>query len=178
VAYVVTGRDNPAKDFAGLQGKSLAMLGESPGYLRLYVDRQCEAAGKKTNEFFSKVESRDSFEDALDDAVDGVVNAAAADRAALDAFKRRKPARFNKLRPVAQSQPFPPAVVAYYGTHLDEARRKQFTEGLLGAAKKEKGQTMLTLFRLTGFQEPPADFEKVLADTRKAYPMQEGGKSK
>jgi ABC-type phosphate/phosphonate transport system substrate-binding protein len=178
VVYVVTGRDNKAKDFAGLQGQSLALLADSPGYVRLFIDRQCEAAGKKTDAFFSKIETRDNYEVALDDAVDGVVAAAAADRAALDAFKRRKPGRFNKLKPVAQSQPLPPAVVAYYGNHLDEATRKQFRKGLLEAANKEKGQTMLTLFRLTGFQEPPADFEKVLADTRAAYPPKADGKSK
>ena len=32
------------------------------------------------------------------------------------------------------------------------------------------GQTMLTLFKLTGFEPPPADFDKVLAETRKTYP--------
>ena len=37
-------------------------------------------------------------------------------------------------------------------------------------AKKEKGETMLTLFHLTGFERPPEDFGKVLAQTRKDYP--------
>lgn len=178
VVYVVTNRDNKAKDFAGLQGQSIALVNNAPGYIRMFVDRQCEAAGKKAEAFFSKIETRDNFEDALDDAVDGVVNAAAADRAALDAYKRRKPGRFNRLKEVARSRPLPPAVVAYYGNHLDEARRKQFRQGLLDAANKEKGQTMLTLFRLTGFQAPPADFEKVLAATRTAYPLQGDGKGK
>jgi ABC-type phosphate/phosphonate transport system substrate-binding protein len=178
VVHVVTGRDNKAKDFAGLQGQSLALVTNGPGYIRMFVDRQSEAAGKNTDAFFSKIEKRDNFEDALDDAVDGVVNAAAADRAALDAFKRRKPGRFNRLKEVAHSKPLPPGVVAYYGNFLDETRRKQFRDGLLNAANKDKGQTMLTLFRLTGFKEPPADFEKVLADCRAAYPPQDTGKSK
>lgn len=41
---------------------------------------------------------------------------------------------------------------------------------LLGASRKEKGETTLTLFRLTGFVAVPADFDKVVADTRKTYP--------
>jgi ABC-type phosphate/phosphonate transport system substrate-binding protein len=179
-AYVVAGRDDPAKDFAGLQGHSISMVSDGSGFIHLFVDRQCKAvAGKKLEEFFPKISKRDNFEDALDDVVDGEVQSAAADRAALDAYKRRKPGRFNKLKPVAQSQPFPPPVVAYYANHLDEGTLKQFRDGLLSASEKEKGQTMLTLFRLTGFQMPPADFDKVLAETRAAYPPENGnGKEK
>ncbi len=177
VAYVVTRKDNAAKDFGGLQGHSIATVAGSPGHLQLYVDRQCQALGKSSSAFFSKVVASENFEAALDDVVDGTVDATAADRSALEAYKARKPGRFNQLRPVAQSQPFPPPVVAYYGNYLDEATRERFRNGLLNANKSERGQTMLTLFRLTEFQPPPADFEKVLAATRAAYPP-ENGKSK
>src|SRR5205823_14458272 len=102
--------------------------------------------------------------------VDGAVQAAVADRAALEAYKQRKPGRFKQIKEVAHSQPFPPPVVAYYGNYLDAATLKRFEDGLLGAAKKEKGQTTLTLFHLTGFERPAADFAKVLADSRKNYP--------
>jgi len=172
-AYVVVGRDNSAKDFGGLQGQTLTTVGDGLGFLHLYIDRQCQAAGKKPEAFFSKINYRENFEDVLDDVVDGVSQAAAADRAALDAYKRRKPGRFSKLKPVAQSPPFPPAVIAHYGTVLDQETLTQFRTGLLNASNKEKGQTMLTLFRLTAFQEPPADFGKVLAATRTAYPPED-----
>jgi ABC-type phosphate/phosphonate transport system substrate-binding protein len=174
VVYVVSRKDDPAKDFASLQGRSLVMVADAPGYLQLYVDRQCQLAGKKPNQFFSKITNRDNFEDAIDDVVDGVANATVADRATLEAYKVRKPGRFGRLKPVAQSQPFPPATVAYYGNHLDDATRRRFRKGLLDASGKEKGKTMLTLFRLTGFQPPPADFDKVLAATRDAYPPSGG----
>ena len=42
--------------------------------------------------------------------------------------------------------------------------------GLLGAAAKEKHQMTLSLFHWTGFEQVPADFDQVLAKTRKAYP--------
>jgi ABC-type phosphate/phosphonate transport system substrate-binding protein len=170
VAYVVAGRDNKATNFAGLQGQSLALLTNGPGFLDRYIEQQCQMAGKKPEAFFSKIVKRDNFEDVIDDVVDGQANAGVADRAALEAYKRRKPGRFKQLKQVAQSDPFPPAVVAHYGKFLDEARLRQFREGLLNASAKEKGQTMLTLFRLTAFEPPPADFDKVLAATRKAYP--------
>jgi ABC-type phosphate/phosphonate transport system substrate-binding protein len=170
VAYVVVRKDNTSKDFAGLKVQSLALVKTSQRFLRLFVDRQCEAQGKKTEEFFSKITTRNNFEDALDDVVDGVVQVTATDRATLEAYKQRKPGRFRQLKPVAHSQPFPPGVVTYYQGMLDKATLRRFRKGLLNASKKERGRTMLTLFRLTSFQPVPKDLEEVLARTRKAYP--------
>ncbi len=53
---------------------------------------------------------------------------------------------------------------------LDDATLRRFQEGLLNAKRKEKGERLLTLFRLTGFEAVPKDFDAVLAETRKAYP--------
>jgi ABC-type phosphate/phosphonate transport system substrate-binding protein len=169
-ACVVARRNNPAEDFAGLRRQTLALPITSHGYLGLFVERQSEAAGKTAQTFFSKITFPDNVEDALDDVVDGKVQFAVIDRAALEAYRRRKPGRFNRLREVVRSQPFPPAVVAYYQTGLDEANRRRFKEGLLGAVSKERGEMLLTLCRLTGFETPRADFGRVVADTRKAYP--------
>lgn len=170
VAYVVAKKDDPAKDFAGLQGQSLCLPDSGQRYLRLFVERQSQAAGKDAKSFFSKITTKDNVEDMLDDVVDGAVQAAAVDRAALEAYKRRKPGRFNQLKDVAHSQPLPPVVIAYYDKVLDDATLKRFRDGLLGASNKEKGRMMLTLFKLSGFDAPPDDFEKVLAEARKAYP--------
>jgi len=170
VAYVITRRDNPAKDVAGLQGQSLSIPATGQGFLRLCVRRQCEDKGKKLDAFFSKATAPDNAEDALDDVVDGVTAATVVDRAALEAYKQRKPGRFGQLKPVTKSDPFPPPVIAYYDNVVDESTRDRFLKGLLGAADKERGQTMLTMFRLTGFERVPDDFDKVLDQTRKAYP--------
>src|SRR5437660_8780967 len=150
VAYVVTPRDNAVKDFDGLQGQSISIPSGGQRFLRLYVERQCQARGKKAEEFFAKVTGPDNAEDAVDDVVDGVIQATVVDRAALEAYKRRKPGRFNRLRVVARSGPFPPVVVAYYGKFLDEPSRQRFRAGLLGASRKERGRMMLTLFKITG----------------------------
>ena len=168
-AYVVTKSDNAAKDFAGLKGQSLAIPSSGQAFLRLFVDRQSETNGKKAEEFFSKITTPENVEDALDDAVDGK-ESVVVDRASLEAFKRRKPGRFNKLKEIAKSPPFPPPVIAYFAGKLDESTQTKFKDGLLGADKKERGQTLLTLFHLTKFETAPEDFDKVLTETRKAYP--------
>jgi ABC-type phosphate/phosphonate transport system substrate-binding protein len=170
VGFIVVNKSNPAKDFAGLKGNALAIPPMTPRVMQRFIDRECQALGEKTETFFAKVTTNDSIEDALDDVVDGMKQAAAVDLAALEAFKRSKPGRYKKLQTVAQTQPFPPPVIAYYGSVLDEAARNRFQKGLLDAKRKEKGETMLTLFRLTGFEGVPEDFDKILAETRKLYP--------
>jgi ABC-type phosphate/phosphonate transport system substrate-binding protein len=170
VAYVVTRRDDAAKDFAGLAGQSLTLAHSTPEFVQFYLERQCQASGKKLNRFFSKVATPDDAEDAIDDVVDRVSQVTAADRATLEAYKQRKPGRFNQLKEVAQSPHFPPPVVAYYEGTLDQATLHRFEDGLLRAGHTDRGRTMLTLFRLTGFVRVPADFGQVLAQIRRDYP--------
>jgi ABC-type phosphate/phosphonate transport system substrate-binding protein len=169
-AYLMVGRDSTITDFAALQGKILSLPNVGQGQLRLYVDRLCENHGKPLDAFFSKITTPDNIEDALDDAVDGVVQAAVVDRGGLEAYRRRKPGRFKRLRDLMHSQAFPPPLVAYYEGVLDKETRQRFLDGLLNANQKEKGQALLTLFRLSGFVVPPSNFEQVLAETRKAHP--------
>jgi ABC-type phosphate/phosphonate transport system substrate-binding protein len=170
VACVLTRRDNKARDFAGLHKQSLSLPITPHGFLRLFVERQCKANGVNAEEYFIKITSPDNFEDALDDVVDGIVNATVVDGAALEAYKRRKPARFKRLKEVTRSQPFPPAVVAYYGSVLDQATLSSCRDVLLGAARKEKGQTLLTLSRLTAFESLPDNLGAILTRARRAYP--------
>ncbi len=170
VAYVVAPRDGGAKDFADLKGKPFAVPDSGQRFLRLYLDRQCEADGKKADQFFSKITTPDNVEDALDQTVDGKLQGVVVDGSALAAYKERKPGRFKRLKEIAHSQPFPPPVIAYYEGNLDQDTMNRFQTGLLDATKKERGATLLNLFRLTGFEKAPDDLDKVLAETRKAFP--------
>jgi len=170
IACLVVGKDSTCKDFAGLQGKPFALSPAEGSHVRLFVDRQIQAAGKKLDAFFSKISAPDNIEDALDDVVDGTVQATVVDRAGLEAYKRRKPGRFSQLKELARSAAVPPTVIAYYDAALDAGTIKRFRDGLLGANRKEKGQTLLTFFRLTGFETIPKDFDQVVNETCKAYP--------
>jgi ABC-type phosphate/phosphonate transport system substrate-binding protein len=168
--YVIVNRDNKAATFADLKGQSLEYAGDEQPCVKLFVDRQCQDAGSKAGRFFSKITYKENIEVVLDDVVDGVVQVTVADRAGLEAYKRRKPGRFKQLKEVARSQPFPPAIIAYRRNAVAENLLKRFRRGLEGAREHETGKMMLTLFHLTGFEDPPKDLDKVLARTRKAYP--------
>jgi len=172
VACVLVKRSNTATDFAGLKGQTLANPVMGQGYLKLFIERQPQLGGKNQDAFFSKVIPTENIEDALDDVVDGKIGAIVVDQAASDAFKRRKPGRFKQLKEIARSQPFPPTTVAYLGTTLDPGTLQRFRTCLLNAASKEKGEMLLTLGQLTGFVAVPADFEQIIAQTRKAYPYE------
>jgi ABC-type phosphate/phosphonate transport system substrate-binding protein len=169
-AYLIVRRDSKVSNFAQLQGQVLSLPNVGQSQLRLYVERLSQENGKPVEAFFSKVTTPDNIEDALDDVVDGVVQVATVDRVGLEAYRRRKPGRFNKLRELMRSEPFPPPLVADYEGVLDKQTRKRFQDGLLNANRKEKGQALLTLFRLTGFELPPSNFGQALAETRKKYP--------
>ena len=134
------------------------------------MDSQSQANGKRSDAFFSKITSPENVEDALDDVVDGKIQLTAVDRVGLEAYKRRKPGRFKQLKEIARSQPFPPAVVAYYGGALDAQTLRLVKDGLLNAAKKDKGEMLLNLSHLTSFEDVPEDFAQVVARMRKAYP--------
>jgi len=174
-AFVVAKSDNKASDFGGLEGQALSIPSSSKGFPKLFVEREALAKGKKLEAFFSKIVTPEEPEDAIDDVVDGVVQAAVVDQAVLEAFKRRKPGRFARLKLIAQSQPFPPPVILYKDKDLDDATLEKFRNGLIKASTKERGQKMLNMFRLTGFESVPDDFGKVLAETRKKYPAQAEG---
>ena len=175
--YLVVRKDSKATNFAGLQGQSIAMLGHSHGaFARLYVDRECQANNKKPKDFFSKIVIKDNVEDILDDVVDGTEQAAVVERIGLEAYKRRKPGRFNRLKEIAKSPQVVPALIAYYDNKLDAATLARFRKGMLSANQKEKGQTLLTMFRLTGFEAVPADFKEKLLETQKAFPAPSAAK--
>jgi ABC-type phosphate/phosphonate transport system substrate-binding protein len=170
LALLLVKRDNPAKDFTGLAGQSLTLATTNQNFLRLYLERECAALGKKTDTFFSKIATPDSVEDALDDVVDGKSHATLIDQATLDAYQRRKPGRAKQLREAARSKPFPPAVVAHHGTTLDDATLNLLKRALLGASRKETGELLLTMSRLTNFEPVPENFNELIAQSRKDYP--------
>lgn len=175
-AHVIVRPDSSAKGFADLKGQALSLPHVGQSHLKLFVERQVQANGAaKTEEFFGKIVTPDNFEDALDDVVDGAVSAALVDRVGLENYQRRKPGRARQLKELMKSPPFPPTVIAYTKSGgLDDDTLKRFRDGLIQAKNKEKGQKLLSFFKLTGFEEVPSDFAAILAESRKNFPPTAG----
>jgi ABC-type phosphate/phosphonate transport system substrate-binding protein len=169
-AHVLVRQDSEATNFEGLGGASLALPRIGQGHLRLFVWHHSQAKGKPLDAFFPKITAPDNIEDALDDVVDGIVQVAVVDRVGLEAYRRRKPGRFKRLKEVACSDALPPPLLACYEGSLDNSTLQRFRDGLLNAHHREEGQKLLNLFKLTSFETVPNDFDQVLAATRKTYP--------
>lgn len=169
-AIIIVRADSKATKFTELAGQALAEPQAGLGQLPLLVERQVQAAGGNADKFFSKITHPGTIEEALDDVVDGAVQAAVVDRVGLESYKRRKPGRFAQLKELMRSQPLPPPLVAYYDQVVEQPTLDKFKDGLINARKKEKGQRLLTLFKLTGFMPPPKDLEQIVSETQKAYP--------
>jgi ABC-type phosphate/phosphonate transport system substrate-binding protein len=175
--HLLIRQDNPAVSLAQLKGKSLALSRESRPPARLYIERECLALGAASDKFFAQITAPATLEDEIDDVVDGVVQATAVDTLAFDAYKRRKPGRATRLKQIQESQLFPPPVIAYEPGVLDNATLSRFRDDLARTSRDPEGERLLNLWKLTGFDPVPSDYEQELAAIARRYPAPKGKKA-
>ncbi|HEV3081338.1 MAG TPA: PhnD/SsuA/transferrin family substrate-binding protein [Gemmataceae bacterium] len=167
---LVVHRDSPVSALADLKGKTLALPRNGHSYGRLFVAAQSRRAGQDPGAYLGHIDSFEDVETPLDAVVDEAQQAAVVDRLGLEAYQRRKPGRFARLKKLSESPPMPPALLAYYDGHLDPQTVTRLRDDLTRAHEQTKGEQLLMLFRLTRFAPPAPDFERVLADTRNTHP--------
>ncbi len=177
-AYLMVRRDSNTAGLADLRDKLLALPASTRVYSRLYLERGCQALGAQPKTFFKQITSPADMEDALEDVIEGKVQATVVDSLALHNFEQRKPGRFGKLKTAERSACFPAAVIAYRPGSMDEATFKKMREGLINTSQTRRGQQLLALSRVKGFEQPPAGFDRELADVLKAYPPPEADGAK
>jgi ABC-type phosphate/phosphonate transport system substrate-binding protein len=169
-AYVVVPQGNAAQSVADLKGQPLALAPRTPPHARFYLE---QLAGQPLEQFFKEVPAR-STDAALDAVVDKQATVTAVGETGLAAFKDNKPGRYNRLRTLAESPPFPATVFVYDPRGADPQVLAKFRDSLLGANQTVEGRQTLTLWQLTAFQAVPADYEKLVSDIVKAYPPPKG----
>jgi ABC-type phosphate/phosphonate transport system substrate-binding protein len=169
-AHLIVRADNPATSLKDLHDQPFVLPRQSREHCHLFVERQCQGYKKEPRAFFSKITTPASSEEALDDVLDGVAQATVIDGVSLDCYKRRKPGRFTKLKVLETSEVFPAAVVAYKPGALDEATLKRFREGMMTANQSILGRQLLTMWKLTGFEPVPQDYEQTLTEIVESYP--------
>ena len=173
-ALLIIRSDSELSDFAALKEKALNMPRGNRGHCHLFLEHGCNVAGDcAAAEHLSKITTGACAEEALDEVVDGTVDATIVDRVALDCYKRRKPGRFGELKVAVESQVFPAGVVAYHPGTLEEKALDRFRDGLVNCQKTILGRQLLTMWKLTGFEPIPDDYEQTLKDIVKTYPAPE-----
>jgi ABC-type phosphate/phosphonate transport system substrate-binding protein len=169
-ACLIVRADSTVANFGDLKDKVLALPQQSRDHSHLFLRQRCLEYKKEPASFFAKITSPANAEDALDEVVDGTVQASVVDSLSLDCYKRRKPGRFAKLKTAQPSEQFPAAVVVFRPGILDEAMLTRFREGMLNANRTALGRQLMTLWKLTGFEQVPADYDQNLIDIAKVYP--------
>jgi ABC-type phosphate/phosphonate transport system substrate-binding protein len=167
-AVLVVNADSKAKTIADLKDGKLAIPLGSRDYVRLFLDklRSAESCDEKLCQIMKPGRS----EDALDDVVDEECQAAMVDGGAFANFKANKPGRADRLRVLAQSEVFPPAVVAYKTGGIDEAILDKCRTGLIKAEKNPQATVILRFMKLRGFETVPANYDELLKKISENYP--------
>lgn len=165
-AQVLTTKENKAAGFADLKGKTVFLL--SKEHTKLFTDKH----SGKANDFFAKVLTTTNPEEALDGVLLKKAEAAIVDNVASEIYKEINPGRYNRMKIMAQSEPFPAPVLAYRQGSLSDKVLQNFREGMLKANKSEKGREVMADFHISSFENVPSDYAQKLAAILKAYPPQ------
>jgi ABC-type phosphate/phosphonate transport system substrate-binding protein len=169
-ANLVVRSDCDAASLADLKGKVVGLPRLGREHCRLFLERQCLACGAEPRNFFAKVVVPRNVEDGLDDVVRGKLQAVVVDNLALECYAQVKSGCFARLKVLKRSEIFPAAVVAYRQGAIDDAKLARFRDGMVGAVQNERSRDLLTLWKLTAFEDVPADFPQTLANIARAYP--------
>lgn len=175
-AHVLVRKDSAASAWADLKGKPVAIPRSNREHCRLYWERVCQGLGQEPRTFFGELKTPGQAEESLDDLVDGTVGVVVVDGAALDCYKDRKPNRFVKLKEIDKSDVFPAGVIVYHPGGLEESKLRRVREGMIAANQTAAGRQLLTLWRLSGFEAVPADYDQTLINILKTYPPPAGTK--
>jgi len=169
-AQVIVQKTGAISSLTDLKGRVVALDRRAREHCRLYLERRCVPPGATPQKHFAKLATPVSSEDALDDLEEGTVGAAVVDATEFETYKQRHPVRAAKLRALDQSEHFPCAVVAYYPGSVHAELIDRFRSGMIAAQGTARGKQLLSLCRITRFEEPPADYEAALTTIAKAYP--------
>jgi ABC-type phosphate/phosphonate transport system substrate-binding protein len=177
-AMIVVRDDSGAAGLAELKGKTVAVPRRIRAHCQLFLDRRCAAAGGAPKDFFGKVQTPTTPEEAVDAVVNGRADAALTDGIFLDWYEKRKPTRYARLKLIEKSPVFPATVVAYRAGALDDATLGRLRKGMLSAKDNPRGVELMELCQMTSFEPVPDDYDKLLTEIAKAYPAPTKAKEK
>jgi ABC-type phosphate/phosphonate transport system substrate-binding protein len=174
-AYLVVRSDSNAAGLADLKGKTLALPRKTREHCVLFLDRDCRQLKSEPKDFFGKIVNHGSIEDGLDDVLRDNVQAALVEGVSLDSYEQVKPGCFARLKVLKQSEAFPASVVAYRQGAIDAVTLAKFREGMITANQNARGKELMAMWKLTAFENVPADYEQSLSSILKAYPAPANG---
>jgi ABC-type phosphate/phosphonate transport system substrate-binding protein len=169
-AQVIVAKDSPITKLEDLQDQKLGMPRGTREYARLFVSRRCRSIGHRQEKFFSGITTPPNMVASLDDVLNGRIQAAVVDGAAWENYQWLNPANAGKLRSLMKSEPFPTGVIVYKEGGLPASELKKFKDGLMTAHQRHEGLQLMMLWKMSRFEEVPADYQQTLSEIARAYP--------
>jgi ABC-type phosphate/phosphonate transport system substrate-binding protein len=167
-ACLVVNTNSKAKAACDLKGDCIAVPGTTKAYCRIYLERLrsklpegCCGTAKSDGK---------SVEEVLDAIAGGSCDAALVDASALDTYQKDKPGVGTQLKVLAQSEPFPPAVIVYRKDAFNAQTVAKVRDGLIKGVQTSQGKLLTGLWKLKGFAEPTTQYQKELDGCLKAFP--------
>ena len=170
IAHIVILNDSKLKDFSELHNQTVALPRPSRQHCHLFFEHCQQEAKRQRPDFKIQVTTPAGTEAALDDLIRGKVQACVADGVVLESYKREKPGSYEKLKTLKKSEAFPPGVVAHVPGVLDEETLTRFRKGMTRAHETAVGKQLLAMSGVTGFENVPADYQKMVNEIVKLYP--------
>jgi ABC-type phosphate/phosphonate transport system substrate-binding protein len=167
-AQVVVRADCPHAHLKDLADEPVLMPRGSKAHCHLYLERA--RAALPANVAVPKHKPAVTAEEAIDQVLGGDATAAVVESAALAGYQTLRPGAARHLKVLAQSDRFPPTVVAYNKRTADPAAVEQVRRLLVNASQTPAGKPLLMLWSLQGFEDVPADYDAALRAIRAAYP--------
>jgi ABC-type phosphate/phosphonate transport system substrate-binding protein len=173
-AILLTRKDSSAVTFADFKGKDVALPRRSKEHCRQFLKQRSYEAGQcPPQELFKQVVASVNVETALDDLCAGKHEAVVVDRHGLEFYRDLKPGCFARFKVIEESEPFPPALIAYRDGSVAEATLRRVESGLGNASQLDLGRAMMKMWKIHAFAPVPAGYEAGLTSILRAYPMPE-----
>jgi ABC-type phosphate/phosphonate transport system substrate-binding protein len=170
-AYLVVRADSDVKSFSDLKGKEVGFPRKSKEHCRIYMERTCAGcAGCDARKYFGSVVASANVDDSFDDILRGKLSGVITDDASLEEYQLIKPGCFERLKVVAKSEPFPPAVIVYLEGALDAVTLQKFRDGMISANQSPRGRDMMSIFKMTAFEPIPDNYGQMIAEVLRHYP--------
>lgn len=167
---IVVNQDSPAKTLADLKGKVVALPHGTREYVRLFLERQCRAAGQSPDAYFAQVTNPVNSDTAFHEVVDDKTQAAVVDGGMLQNYTASYSGRAKRLRVLVSSENFPESVVVVRPDSINEDALRRFRQGMSTAHTTPMGRQLMSLWAMAGFQPLPPNYDEQLAACLKSYP--------
>jgi ABC-type phosphate/phosphonate transport system substrate-binding protein len=156
-----------AKSLADLKGKKLALTRTLKDHARLFLEKQ---KAERMSGGDLKAQDAETVHDGIQKLIAGEADVTVADSASWSYFQKLYPGASKGLRVLAQSDEFPPTVLAFKKDTLADDALKKIGDGFLTAHQNKKASMLMAAIHIERFDAIPAGFDKSLEACRKAYP--------